>query len=87
MKANHIPAKDRIKRRINRLEVRLDECMIRQRKRFYMFCKECDRTTIQVSMEGHHKWCSYRGLDAEIRHYKHLLEEQIRMSESPGTTA
>ena len=72
MKANHVPARVRIQRRVSKLQDRLDGCFTR--KRFYPKCKGCGITNVQLSIAGgkHHAGCSYQGLEAQILHYQSL---------------
>jgi hypothetical protein len=77
MKTNHVPRAVRIKNRINKLCYRREGIFIRGKGRYYMFCRCCDRTNIQVSMEGHPHPCRYRGLDKEIAYYRRLLSEEV----------
>lgn len=75
MKANHISAERRLANRISKLEIRLDESFVRIRKRFYPYCKYCDKTNIEVSMNGHSSYCPIKGIDKEIKYYKDLLDK------------
>ena len=73
MKANHIPREERIQNRIWKLRFKLGDPWMRTRKRFYPFCKGCDRTNIEVSMYGHYKGCEVKGLENEIKYYEGLI--------------
>ena len=84
MKANHIPAERRLTNRISKLEMRLEEAFKTTRKRFYPYCRYCEKTNIQVSMDGHQSYCPIKGLDKEIQYYKKLLEEIINKENSNG---
>src|SRR5512142_86753 len=74
MKSNHIPRRERLNDRIGKLSLRLDDCFHRVGGSFYPKCRDCGATNVQVNMHGHHTGCSYKGLEAEIRHYEALRD-------------
>ena len=82
MKANHISAERRLTSRIWKLEARLDNAFKKTRKRFYPYCRHCEKTNVQVSMDGHARYCPVRGLDQEIQYYKKLLEALSKVDPS-----
>ena len=57
-----------------RLQVRLDAAWYTKRGNPYLFCKGCDTTTPEISVRGHGKRCTMKGLQAEIAHYQRLLK-------------
>lgn len=77
MKANHIPVAERLQNRINKLEFRLEEGITRNRKRFYAYCKYCDRDIISIHMDGHHTFCRLRGIDKQIAYFQKLLIQAL----------
>ena len=76
MRANHIPRRERIIRRIRGLELRLAGAW----GRFgggnpYARCKGCDKATPEISISGHGKGCWVRGAEKQLEHYEGLLRE------------
>lgn len=74
MKTNHIPVIERLHNKIAKLQSKLENGIISTRKRFYSFCKYCDRDIISINMYGHYDGCQLRGIDKQIVYYKGLLE-------------
>ena len=77
MKANHIPAADRLERRLWKLEILLDTFWETRRGRFYPYCRHCGLDRISVNMYGHSKGCRIRGVDKQIVHYQKLRLEAL----------
>lgn len=74
MKSNHVPANQRIRARIAKLEIRQEACWLKTRRRFYQFCRYCDLDVISVNMNGHARGCPIKGLDKQVAYYKGLLQ-------------
>ncbi len=83
MRSNHIPVERRLQVRIWGLELKLEGCWKKTRSRFYEFCRYCDADIISVNMRGHFKGCPVKGHEAQIRHYKALLNETKRFISNP----
>jgi hypothetical protein len=77
VRANHVPAADRLARRIGRLQakIRWGGYWVRRAGNPYGFCPGCGRTVVEVSVEGHRKGCPVRGVEREIAHYERLLAD------------
>lgn len=80
MKANHIPAKERLQQRIAKLEYSSDEAHVPSHSRSsgnpYYMCKHCHIHDPELSIQGDHRvGCPLRGVKKQIAHYQRLLVE------------
>ena len=78
MKTNHIPTSERLQRRIEQLELKLDSSWLRFRGNPYRRCIACGKYEPEISISGHGKGCFVKGLINEISHYKELLRSVSR---------
>jgi len=77
MRQNHIPQTERLKQRINCLQLRQDKARRPARGgNPYWSCRECGIYDPQLSINGgrHHKGCPVQGLDKQIEYYENLLK-------------
>lgn len=80
MRQNHIPQSERLKGRINSLQLRLDKAWQNGRRgNPYQKCRHCGIHTPQLSINDgrHFKGCLVQGLDKEIAYYKKLLNNPL----------
>lgn len=76
MKDNHIPAKDRIRQRIIKMEIKEDSAWVKiGGGNPYLKCKYCQVTNVQESLTGHYHGCPLKGIDKQIAYFKKLLEQ------------
>ncbi len=77
MKTNHIPVADRLRRRIDNLNAKIDHGEYWSRKRFYPKCKFCGITNVSSNMRdgAHNPGCHIPGMLKEIAYYRRLLRE------------
>ena len=78
MRSNHVPVAVRLLARISKLSERIEEAWLTRRGNPYRFCKHCQITTPQLSVNAdrHHRGCPIQGLDKQIEHYRALLLER-----------
>ncbi len=78
MKANHVPARERVFARVLKLEAKLDASRgpSPTKGNPYWCCQECGIYDPEVSIRNgkHYGNCQAAGLPKQIRHYRNLLE-------------
>ena len=76
MRANHIPASERLQARIHALQAKQEAAHVPSGGgNPYWRCSQCGITDPQLSVDGNHfDGCPLRGVDKQIAHYKRLLE-------------
>lgn len=77
MKANHIPVRERLTRRITGLEARLDASRKHRKGNPYYYCTLCGihDPALYVPNGRHHKNCPMQGIEKQIEHFRCLLAE------------
>lgn len=78
MKSNHIPTKERIQNRVDKLEARYNQSRVKGRRgNPYMRCMYCDIHDPELSIqEGKHFGnCPAGGLLKQISYWEKLLKE------------
>ena len=86
MKDNHIPAKDRIKRRIFSLKLKLDAGWGHfGHGNPYRRCNRCNKAEPEISISGHGKGCAVAGIIKQLAHYEDLLTELTKGEEDECT--
>lgn len=76
MRANHVSKRERLQDRVRKLENKLYGSWYNNPPNPYPFCKGCDKTNVQISIDGKHgSGCSVAGLQKELRYYTNLLLE------------
>lgn len=82
MKANHIPRKERLENRIQKLEYKVGERVPIGKPNPYWMCKYCEQSEPAISYAGHYKGCPEPGWIKEIAYYKSLLAEELEKENS-----
>jgi hypothetical protein len=76
MKANHMSTRERLQDRVRKLESKLYDSWYTKPPNPYPFCKGCDKTNVQISIDGRHgKGCYMAGVKKELVYYTNLLLE------------